>query len=57
MTREQIEAKNDDLKAVNPNAKSDGDNRTPGELLEIIDAKGREVAEALSVLRSQAGRV
>ena len=57
VTREQIEAKNYDLKAVNPNAKSDGDNRTPGELLEIIDAKGREVAEALSVLRSQAGRV
>ena len=54
VTREQIEAKNYDLKAVNPNAKSDGDNRTPGELLEIIDAKGREVAEALSVLRSQA---
>ena len=57
MTREQLEARNYDLKAVNPNAKSDGDNRTPGELLEIIDAKGREVAAALSVLWSQAGHV
>jgi type I restriction enzyme M protein len=40
-----------DLKAVNPNAKSDEDTRTPDELLDLIEAKGREVAEALAQLR------
>jgi len=51
VTREEIEAKNYDLKAVNPNAKNEEDTRTPEELLDIIEAKGREVAEALAVLR------
>ncbi|MCL5110858.1 MAG: N-6 DNA methylase [Chloroflexi bacterium] len=40
-----------DLKAVNPNARSDEDTRTPEELLDLIEAKGREVAEALAELR------
>ena len=40
-----------DLKAVNPNRKPDVDDRTPEELLRIIEAKGREVAEALASLR------
>lgn len=44
--RSEIEAKNYDLKAVNPNAKSNGDKRTPEELLDIIETKGKEVAEA-----------
>jgi type I restriction enzyme M protein len=39
------------LKAVNPNAKVDEDQRTPDELLDLIEAKGREVAEALKKLR------
>jgi type I restriction enzyme M protein len=52
VTREQIEAKNYDLKAVNPDAKSAADTRTPAELLDLIEAKGREVAEALALLRS-----
>ncbi len=51
VTRQEIEAKGYDLKAVNPNAKSDEDTRTPEELLELIEAKGREVAEALAPLR------
>ena len=51
VTRKEIEARNYDLKAVNPNARSDADRRIPEELLDIIEAKGREVAEALSVLR------
>jgi len=50
--REQIEKSNYDLKAVNPNAKSNEDPRTPDELLDLIEAKGREVAEALAVLRA-----
>ncbi len=44
-----------DLKAVNPNAKSEEDTRTPEELLDLIEAKGREIAEALGVLRGAKG--
>jgi type I restriction enzyme M protein len=40
-----------DLKAVNPHRKPDVDERTPEELMDIIEAKGREVAEALAALR------
>jgi type I restriction enzyme M protein len=40
-----------DLKAVNPNRKPVVDTRTPEELLDIIETKGREVAEALAGLR------
>lgn len=40
-----------DLKAVNPNAKSEDDTRTPEELLDFIEAKGREVEAALAALR------
>lgn len=36
-----------DLKAVNPNAKSEEDTRTPQELMEEIAIKGREADEAL----------
>jgi len=40
-----------DLKAVNPNRKPNVDDRTPEELMDIIEAKGREVAETLAILR------
>ena len=40
-----------DLKAVNPNAANDQDMRTPGELIEIIEAEGKVIAEALEKLR------
>ena len=40
------------LKAMNPNDKSEEEVRTPIELLDFIDEKGREVAKALAVLRS-----
>lgn len=49
--RKEIEARGYDLKAVNPNAKSKEDTRTPAELLDIIGAKGQEVAEAIATLR------
>ena len=52
LERTEIEARGYDLKAVNPNAKRDEDTRTPEELLDIIEAKGREVAEALAALRA-----
>jgi type I restriction enzyme M protein len=40
-----------DLKAVNPHARREDDTRTPEELLDLIEAKGREVLEALAALR------
>ena len=52
LSRVEIDAKNFDLKAVNPNRKADEDTRTPEELLDLIEAKGREVAEALAMLRA-----
>jgi type I restriction enzyme M protein len=41
-----------DLKAVNPKERKAGDTRTPAELLEAIESKGREVDEALARLRA-----
>ena len=40
------------FKAVNPNKKPVIDTRTPEELLDIIEQKGKEIAEALSILRA-----
>ena len=40
-----------DLKAVNPNKKSEVDTRTPEELLAIIEQKGKEIETALARLR------
>jgi type I restriction enzyme M protein len=51
VTRAEIEARNYDLKAVNPSAKDEGDRRTPEELLDFIEAKGREVSAAVATLR------
>lgn len=51
ITREEIEAKNFDLKAVNLNTKVDEDKSTAKELLDFIEEKGKEVALTLSVLR------
>ncbi len=51
VTRDEIERRGYDLKAVNPNEKSIADTRTPEELLEIIEARGREVSDAIAVLR------
>lgn len=52
VTRKDVEAKGYDLKAVNPNARSQQDRRTPEELLDLIEAKGREVTEAVAALRT-----
>ena len=51
VTRADIEAKNYDLKAVNPNRQEVVDTRTPEELLDIIEQKGKEIEEALAILR------
>ena len=52
MTRKEIDDNGLDLKAVNPHAPDNEDKRTPEELLALIEAKGREVAEALAVLQA-----
>jgi type I restriction enzyme M protein len=52
VTRAEIEARGYDLKAVNPHAKSVEDTRTPEELLDVIEARGREVAAAIAELRA-----
>lgn len=49
--RAEIEARNFDLKAVNPNALVTQDTRTPEELIAIIEEKGREVNAALERLK------
>jgi type I restriction enzyme M protein len=51
VARAEIEARGYDLKAVNPHRKLEVDERTPDEILDLIEAKGREVAEALALLR------
>ena len=53
VTRAEIEELNFDLKAVNPNAVIDVDTRTPEELIAEIEARGREVAEALGELKGR----
>jgi len=40
-----------DLKAVNPHKRPDVDTRTPEELMNIIETKGQEIADALGTLR------
>lgn len=54
--RKEIEERGYDLKAVNPHAKKNDDLRTPEELLDLIEAKGREVTEAISTLRAMLTR-
>lgn len=44
-----------DLKAVNPHRKPDVDDRTPEDLMNIIEAKGHEIAAALAALRGRGG--
>jgi len=53
VTREAIEKKNFDIKAVNPNRKVEEDTRTPDELLDLIEQKGKEVIEVLELLRKK----
>ena len=49
--RSDIEAKNYDLKAVNPHRTAPVDTRTPEELIATIEAKGREIEDALASLK------
>lgn len=49
----EIEAKNYDLKAVNPNRKEQVDTRTPGELISIIEEKSKEISDIITSLRNK----
>ena len=51
VARADIEAKNYDLKAVNPNRLVETDTRTPQEIIAAIETKGREIDEALASLK------
>jgi type I restriction enzyme M protein len=42
-----------DIKAVNPNKKPNVDTRTPEDLMNIIEAKGKEITDALAALRGK----
>ena len=50
--RGDIEAKKYDLKAVNPHRTAPVDTRTPEELIATIEAKGREIQDALANLKN-----
>jgi len=50
---EEIEAKNYDIKAVNPNKKSVEDTRTPEELIAIIEEQQAEIAKAIVKLKDK----
>jgi type I restriction enzyme M protein len=52
VTRDELERRGFDLKAVNPNVRPKVDERTPEELLDVIEAAGREVNEAIAELRT-----
>jgi type I restriction enzyme M protein len=49
--RAEIERKNFDLKAVNPNRKTTEDTRTPEELIALIESKQKEISLALRELK------
>ncbi|MEW6162994.1 MAG: N-6 DNA methylase [Nitrospirota bacterium] len=50
---EEIEAKNYDIKAVNPNRKAKEDLRTPEELLTIIESQNKEIQNILNILHNK----
>ena len=49
---EEVEAKNYDLKAVNPTRKDKEDKRTPEELISIIESQAAEIDKAVKLLKS-----
>ena len=49
--RSDLEARNYDLKAVNPHRTVPVDTRTPEELIATIEARGRDIEDALASLK------
>jgi len=50
---EEIQAKNYDLKAVNPNRKDKEDSRSPDELIGIIESQTNEITKVVEILRNK----
>ncbi len=50
---EEIEAKNYDIKAVNPNRKTNEDNRTPEDIMNIIESHNKNIIDIISHLKSK----
>jgi type I restriction enzyme M protein len=50
---EEIQEKNYDIKAVNPNRKIEEDTRSPEELISIIDTHGKEIIHVMEKLKSK----
>ena len=48
-----IETKNYDIKATNPNRKIEQDTRTHEELIALIESQEKEIANALAKLRNK----
>ena len=55
VSRAEIEERGYDLKAVNPHRAAEADGRTPEQLLAEIEARGRELGDALAGLRGRLG--
>jgi type I restriction enzyme M protein len=51
VTREEIEKRGFDLKAVNPNRKVEVDTRTPEELISLIEQQAKQISIALDELK------
>lgn len=51
VTREDIESRNYDLKAVNPNRRIEEDTRTPAELIATIESEGEKIRNAMARLK------
>ena len=51
ITRAEIESRNYDLKAVNPNRVVEEDTRTPEELIATIESANDEIRDAIAHLR------
>lgn len=50
---DEIQAKNYDIKAVNPNRKIEQDTRTPKELIALIESQKEEIVNVLAKLKSK----
>jgi len=50
---DEIEAKNYDIKAVNPNRKNEEDTRTPQELISIIESQTEEIKNIINLLKDK----
>ena len=51
VTLDEVESRNYDLKAVNPNRRIEEDTRTPAELIATIESEGEKIREAMARLK------